>query len=330
MRRVLLLNLFQNNAGKTTGFPKKFDIVQKSVSASGVPLFLSRNTVENAVLSCINNFNHTINVEAIEYTPLLDQFPFAYVGSCTGLIVEEKLEPETGSAPSTKEYVFMKEGHKYSRSIFAYVFVSPPNVESRNSFVAQTVFPELLDYMERYLPSPSYSIANKPIFFINIAYGPISPLSILRHFVGMESMGINYLEAFGPSFNPIKDAPINVQDFVQHYYSGNTAVGIYDWFKIDFTAKTFEILTDKFNVGDYLEQKKDGFVGFHGSSEKFFIINMLPVAIMAHNEGYKINLKAFGEFCSNNGVLKFSENDEKFPRVVTVFKYLKKLINKRG
>ena len=332
MRRILLLNLLANQDGRTVGFPKKFDSVPYFVSPSGEKTMLDRKTVEQAVLKCINKFNQTLNVDSIEYVAIKDQFPSVFVGACTGVIVEEEEIPsdESDECKANGKYVFVRNGSLFSRELFCYVFISPSEVGSRNAFVSQTIFPELFDYMGRYLPSPSYTIANKPIFFINIAYGSITPISILRNFAGLEQMGIQYLEAFGPSFNPIDDAPLDVRTFVNKYYDVGTD-GKSDWFEIDFENKKFKILMDRFTTGEnnYLELKKDGSVGFHGSTEKFFAINMLPVAMMANREGYDIDLEAFKEFCRNEGVLKFTDKDEKFPRMVTVYNYLEKLIKQR-
>src|SRR5699024_4745471 len=73
----------------------------------------------------------------------------------------------------------------YAMRILAYVFFTIPKEQGRNILVAQTVFPELIDFMEKYMPSPSYTISNRPIYFINIINKIITANSVLKPLIGI-------------------------------------------------------------------------------------------------------------------------------------------------
>jgi len=327
MKKLLLHN--PEDHGGAAFFPEKLDRVVDYYDIDGNPVFMGRDKVELAIKKKLNRFNSAMSIESIEYVDIKERFQSVEAGCYTGLIVEEKEITPSEKEPhqSKGEYVYWdcEDNAFKAQKIFAYVFISPEKVQARNSFVSQAIFPELLDYMERYLSSPSFTIANHPIFFINISKEQIKAKSIIRNFIGLELLDIRYFELFGPSFDPHTDMPTVFEDLLIEYYNCTKMPCRTDWFEVNGLHRYFSFDFSKFVPGGLLELNSSGNVQFHGSNEKFFILNALPVAVWALKAGYDVDLSSFETFCKNEGPYKFSVTDKKFPRVVTMYKYLKKL-----
>lgn len=332
MRR-LLLHCPDTPHGKTAFFPEKFDRVEYGTTPSGTPLLLPRATVEERVLIALNMFKDTLEVANIDYVDINQRFSEVQAGCYTGVIVDD-FSIDSNKKEEHKadgDYVYLSIDGYRAQSIFAYVFVSPSKADSRNSFVSQTIFPELFEYMERFIGSPSFGVANHPVFFLNIVWNPIKAPSTIRDFIGLEAMGIHYIDVFGPSFDPDKDMPTDLSHFVADYYGKIGPIVTTDYFEVeDFLEKKFSFVFNKFilHPAGILDQAADGTVHFHGSNEKFFVMSALPAAMMAVKERFEIDLSSFETFCENNGHYKFKPDDVKFNRMISVYKYIKKIVER--
>jgi hypothetical protein len=113
-----------------------------------VKVLLNRNefpiTIEVPLINTLNTKNPKLNVSTVEYIDLKDEYNVSQKRS--GVIVDE--------SPLEKK-------------ILAYIFLSTDSVGARNSFVAQSIFPDLIDLMELCIKSPSFTVLNHPVFFIN-------------------------------------------------------------------------------------------------------------------------------------------------------------------
>ena len=329
MRRYLLLD--------SNFYPVKFNRINNvspGPSQSGLTV---ASIVEQNVINAFKTYNNRLAISSVEYGQIANMFPNAFTGSFSGLIIDE-FEIEQGDVASKTNsgfYVNNVNGQYYASNIIGYVFLSPPIELSRNIHVSQSIFPELLDYMDRYLQSPSFTIANKPIYFVSIVNDSITAPMILKHCVNLTLLGIQYIDCFPNNNNQSPTAPIKIDDYFSSYYSSDIQIigqdthYVNNYFDVDVTNKIFKIKTTDFVVGAQLVLNSNNHLVVNGSYEKFYLIEMLPAAVFAIKSGYSIDLTDYATLCSNNGTNTFAPNNEKLARLRTVLAYLQKLINCR-
>ena len=328
MERFLLLD--------SSAFPQKFSEIDLTLSPAELLSTTKTAEVEKQIINALNTSNSSLRIQNIIYDDISAEFTGVFTGKYSGLIVEDHQikYSEVADYQSPNEFTYEKDGEYFVRVIFGYVFLSPTRETSRNILVSQAIYPELLQYMEKYLSSPSYTIANKPIYFLNIINKNITASMPLKHFSGLVAMEINYIGVFNNSLSSLA-VPEHVEEFLRKYYSeymknvsGNEICDT-PYFLADLTNKTFKVQTTKLVVGESLTLTKAKFLSFHGSDEKFYLIDMLPSTMFACREGYQMDLSNFKQFCDNKGTQRFKENNQKLLRFRTVLKYLQKLIECR-
>lgn len=327
MRRYLLLD--------SSYYPNKFNNVLNIVPGTTHPGPTVVSVVENSIVSSINSYNKRLAIDCVAYGNIGAIFPNVFSGAYSGVIVEEcEIDPnDVDDKTNAGFYVHGSNGHYYASSVFGYVFLSPPTETSRNIHVSQSVFPELLDYIGKYFSSPSYTTSNKPNYYINIVNSPITAPMILKHFVGLDYLDVQYIGVFYNTFQTL-NIPVKIEDYLNTHYLGDMQIIGSDtcflnhYFETNISKKEFKIKTTDFVVGSQLVLN-GGFVSVNGSYEKFYLIEMLPAAIFAIRSGYKMDISDFQTLCRNNGTHQFRPNNEKLRRLRFVLNYLEKLINCR-
>jgi len=311
MERILLLH--------NSGFPEKFNSIELEPPDNLTKL----NYVERSVLESINAYNPKLNVSGIEYIDLNSQFPQLHVGVFTGIIVEETeiYQEHANALMSEGCFVWSDDNNWFCKKIVGYVFLSDYAARSRNIFISQSIFPELIDYMGDFLSSPSYTIANHPIYFINIVNQVITAQSILIQIAGLVAAGIQYIEVFSNSFNPNR-IKTNIEDYVktyeQSYIQGQTFFSNEDY-TIDFSLKVLKLKTNKL-----VDSSSPNRFQVLGSNEKFYWMAILPLIILACKNNYVIDYSDL-ENLINFNMPDFSERNLKFQRFKIFLKYIKKI-----
>ena len=293
--------------------------------------------VENCIIDAMNNYNSKLNVKEIEYSSfsqIQSQFPSFKEGANHGLLVGEieinSLELEKYSHSGW--YVFSDEGVMKARRILMYLYLSNINEGSRNSFTSQTLFPEMIDYIEEYIGSPSYSMTNYKNCFINLLTKKVTAPSILRHLSSFCLIGMDYIEVFNNySLNPTS-IPSDLKSFLEKYTHKSNYNEFYDdkndifdngRYRIDYKRKQFSLETKTLTIGQDLIRKNNGEYDFHGSSEKFYWIEVLPMSLFAYNQGYSVDFSKYqsfiDEYCN-----KFSNDSEKMKRCKIILSYIEK------
>jgi len=323
--RILLLNY--------SDFPQKFEDIEIN------PLGCNKtNYIEQKIIKAINDSNPKIDLHSIEYTDINATFNLQnnFNGKYSGLIVEEStsLTAVKRSPLANDTITFNRNNQFVTWKIYAYVFLSPAQEKARNILVSQAIFPELFRYMEKYLSSPSYTIANHPIYFLNIINKHITADMLIKHFTGLRFMGIEYIGVFD-NFAEDLPKPTNLESYLRRFYAksilcvDHDTVCETDYFTVNLTHHTFSINTEKFAVGEWLSLTNDGYLAFYGSAEKFYLIEMLPPAIQAIKEGYRVDISELEKFLENTGSRTFKDENSKFSNFKIVRDYLIKLINCR-
>lgn len=313
MKRILLL--------ESSGFPEKFRKVEVTPPAG----LTKQEYLEQEVLEAINTYNPKLKLTKVEYTNLRTQFPDVQPSKFTGLIVEdiEIKETEQGRYSQLGYFIWDDSTEWFARKIVMYVFLTNPKEESRNILVAQTIFPAFIDYMNDFINSPSYTIANHPIYFINIINKTITAQSVLKPLAGIIAAGINYIEIFPTTINP-KTVPLDVESFVRKYESGCTgSTFATDYYEVDFTAKKLKLKTTNLVLGGHIE-RNGAYLQFKGSYEKFYWMGILPIFLIANQDGFEIDYSELENFYNTN-IGNFNPSNEKFHRFSILIKYIKKL-----
>lgn len=318
MERILLLN--------NTEFPNRFN----SVLVTPPPGTSRIQYTEKKILDSLNQYNGKLNVSKIEYLKIEDQFPNYKIGKPNGVLIEEfEINSALISQYQVNEcYVYNRGGLNICRRIMMYIFVSGADENTRTAFISQTVFPTLLDYAEVYLPSPSYSIANHKFCFINILNKTITANMILRHLASLCAAGMDYVEVFSNNSITPKEIPRDLRAFLQEYasdysskYDALTDIYEDDNYRVEFKNRLFIWKASK--MASTKIEVKGTKTDFKGSSEKFYWIETLPMAIFSYDIGYKIDYTDYSNFITNYKS-RFSAKSDKFARCEILLKYIKK------
>lgn len=319
MERILLLNDSQ--------FPNGFN----SISVTPPPGVSKVAYTENRMLAAINQYNPKLGVTRIEYLAIEKQFSNYKKGASNGVLVEEfDINPALASTYRVNGcYVYLMGTRCICRRIMMYVFVSGADENTRTAFISQTVFPTLLDYAEEYMQSPSYTIANHKFCFINILNKTITANMILRHLASLCAAGMDYIEVFGNGSIDVNQIPKDVKAFLRVYASDYTAkynetLDVYedDNYRIEFKNKLF-VWKAAPMAATKLVAKTATTVDFNGSSEKFYWIETLPMAIFAYKQGYKVDYSDYLNFVTTYRP-QFLTTSKKFARCEVLLEYIEK------
>lgn len=307
-------------------YPSKFNEI-KDINA---PANVSKiKYIESYIIKSINEYNNKLNISEITYENLDTQFSNIHTSNSTGAIVEEIdiLDSQKELYAQKDFYVYSKENKFIARRIVEYVFISLPTEASRTAFCSQVIFPTLIDYIQTYINSPSYSAANHKFMFINIVNDKITSKYILRPLAALIKIGMDYVDVFKKSIL-IEDIPNDLKTFMQIFennfdskYDSSLQLFNSKYYSIDFKNKILKI--KKEYIEDNIEQKKNGFYDFKGSSEKFYWITIYPTAIFAYNSNFTVDYSEYIEFCDKYD-RKFNNNSDKFSRFKFFIIYFKK------
>jgi hypothetical protein len=320
MNRKLILS--------NSGFPGKFE--SSSVPFPSIPA-LKKQYIEEKIIDAINIYNPKLKISAIDYVANIEeQFPHLdFFGQYIGIIVEdiEITELEQDEYNERQYYVWEFNNKYYARKIIIHVFIADLQSVGRNTF-CQAFFPELVDFMHLYQSSPSFSIANCPVYFINFESGNY-PDSIVKQTAGLIASGIEYIDVFNENDN-LSQVPKNIKHYLNKFEDGFTTTTatmlLYssDFFEIDVLNKITKIKTDKLVLGEYLEIK-NGNHDFKGSSEKFYWMEILPIVFLSIENGYKIDYTLLEDFYTTNQP-SFSPRSSKIERFLFLIQFIEKII----
>lgn len=174
----------------------------------------------------------------------------------------------------------------------AYIFVSNPNLGSRNIFGAQQLFPGLSYLVDRYINSPSYELANLPIYFVNGSTDNVTE-SMQETIMAMSLMGVRYVQVFNEETLPVGILYSDLAGY-SRFITNDTEKrqpGIIhtDFYKLDQKNKTIIFTTSSL--------KEDNINSF-GSSDRFFVIKAYPALILADEAMYDIDVSRIEVFLS--------------------------------
>ncbi len=152
---------------------------------------------------------------------------------------------------------------------------------------------------------------------------------ILRHLASLCAAGMDYVEVFGKDSMDTRQIPRDLKAFLRVYASEfeskyDEAADVFedDNYRIEFSEKRF-VWKAAVMADTKLVYKTVSAVDFHGSSEKFYWIETLPMAILAYKQGYQVDYSDYAEFIRLYRP-RFPKNSEKFARCEVLLAYMKK------
>lgn len=325
MNHILLLD--------KSGFPKNFKNIKLNINSDELEedkfdedITLKQKYVEEQLIKTINDYNPKLNINKIEYVDILKHFPQVKVGKYTGLIVEDE---EFISIQYKEEgnFLWLDRDKRFGKDIKIYVYLSQAKEGARNSTFTQVIFPTLIEYIEEYIESPSYTISNHPIYFINIIGTGISALSLLKRMAFFHLLQIEVLEVFNKNIDT-KSITYDMRKFVEKFekdYNEDDSMYSTEYYTIDFSKKKVILDTKKLVLGQHLEQNPNTMeYSFRGSYEKFYWMDTLAISMLACRSGFKLDYSQLEEFYKSN-LGKFKSTDDKFRRFETLIKFIKKI-----
>jgi hypothetical protein len=290
-----------------SNFPDKF------MSSSIVPpaTLTQQQYLEEKIIRAINNYNPKLNISTIEYIDFRMYLPyFNFFGKYIGVIIED---------------VELEELQRDDKNIVIYVFIADLQGVGRNTF-CQAFFPELIEFMDKYKFSPSFSIANHPICFVNFE-NTNYPDSIVKQTAGLIVSDIDYIEAVHVN-SDLAYVPTNIKQYLSKFENAfEDTMPSYssDFFEIDLINKLTIIKTNKLIVGEYLKIKENGDYDFDGSSEKFYWMEILPIVFLSMKNEYKIDYSFLESFYTTHRTL-FSAGSSKMKRFDILIRFIKKIV----
>lgn len=297
--------------------------------------------IENKIIRAINDKNPRLNVSRIEYVDINNEFPEFIGGTYSAVIVDEvKIQSIPNHQVNDSRYFTDNSGNFIRQRIMAHVFTSPATKnEGRNITVTQDIFPRLLDYIEKYIDSPSYTYANHPFYYISLmnSSGGLQA-SILSNYVKLSQLGFEFIELFpiGVDLSRISNDVQGTINFIATLPGSRknfAQIQSTDDYAFDMVNKSLTISSQPLLVniatgtfGSKVKSSGGGNATFNGSSEKFYWLDVLSMFELALRNDYNIDYSQLRTWYNQNQNVNSFGNSEKFPRFGTLVRYFDKKI----
>lgn len=291
-----------------------------------MPELLSWQSIEQRIVGSLNEHNPKWKIQGCKYVIEEKNFSLASNSSYIGLIASESVvRKEEVPNPKPFDYVVLPGNDADEAIVYtpiAYVFLSPTKEGGRNVLFTQSVFPALIDIIEQGLPGPSYTVSNHPLVSVNLVNKDISAASLIKRLNSFQSCGISVIEPFYKTVD--EEVCYSLESFARSCDRDFIQDNVKETpdYRIDFENKELRIKTDHLIPGDYLTEDSDGRHQVHGSSEKFYWVEVVPLVMMAIEEDYEIDFQAYREFIDRESPIF---DGEKFRRMKILLRYLEKV-----
>lgn len=313
MGRFLLLN--------KTRYPKDFRLAKYKF-----PELTSWEKIEQRIIDALNARNSKWKIEGCKYVIDSKNFSLAPNSSFIGLIAsEETVLKRDISKPIPFDFVILPGASEEQVTVYsplAYVFLSPTKEDGRNVLFTQSIFPALIDIIEQGLPGPSYSVSNHPMVSVNLVNKEITAPSLIKRLNSFQACGIEVVEPFYETVD--EKVCYSLESFARSCDLDSIDGSIKETpdYRIDFNNKILKIKTEHLVPGDYLTQDQNGRHQVHGSSEKFYWVEIVPLVMMAIKEDYEINFDDLKSFIEAEAPIF---DGSKFNRMKILLQYLEKV-----
>ncbi|OYP65287.1 McrB family protein [Prevotella sp. P5-64] len=246
--------------------------------------FADASAFTSEIIKRVNKFDSTLKLDHICYHKLEDTDKYI------GVILDANLNK------------------KYN------VCILPPLLRTRSGFLTQQIF-GFISNLILANNKPTRDLGDKPVLVINCCEENLTNSKVCN-IIGAKIIGFNYIDIF----NRAEDfgTTVNTLAELEKTYNDNGKDTSPDY---SINDKTLSINTSRLNDFNYIrneEGKKTGLT----NQPYYFAINTYPAVILAHKEGYTIDLDKFkncyaeGEINNNKNIdafIFFTEKLKKLP-----------------
>lgn len=183
------------------------------------------------------------------------------------------------------------------------VCILPPLLKTRSGFLTQQIF-GFISNLILANNKPTRDLGDKPVLVINCCEENLTNSKICN-IIGAKIIGFNYIDIFNRAEN--FGAAVNTLDELEKTYNDNGKDTLPDY---SINDKILSINTSRLNDFNYIrneEGKKTGLT----NQPYYFAINTYPAVILAHKEGYTIDLDNFKK-CYAEGEINNNKNIDAF------------------
>lgn len=328
MRGLKMIKLLLQN-----GYQSRFN----KISVTPPTGMSKQQYIETELLQKINKKNSRLQITNVEYINITSEFPGFIGGAYSALIVEEEEIPQLPLNRADDSRIFTDaNGNLKCQNILAFVFTSPATKdEGRNITVTQDIFPSLLDYINKYIPSPSYTYANHPFYYISlmVSNGDLQA-SILSNYAKLNQLDFEYIELFptGIDFSKMPTDVEGVLEFISNIPKSRKSISDLQTtndYEFDVLDKKLTILSstlelNPLNNSTRVQLTSSGKVDFKGSQEKFYWLDILSMFELALRNKYDIDYSQLWDWYNKNQSNGSFGNSMKFLRFESLLKYFDK------
>ncbi|CAI3503894.1 hypothetical protein [Enterococcus cecorum] len=258
-----------------TSYEKLFSDEKKVIKFKKHGIY-SEDDFYKIIIEKINEINSKYGISKIEFS----NDPIYFLNKSfknAGIIVQKDKEKQKG---------------------LAYVFLTTPTLEARNSFGAQQIFPGLSKLVEYFIDSPNFELTNLPVYFINSTIENM-PASKLETIAAISLMNIRYIQIFEPELVPDTLFALNLFSYSRYISNdeeqNNEKIIYTDYYILDKENKKITFIDDTLkNIESF------------GSRDRFFVIKSYPALILADRLTYNVDcskidtfIRTYNKGCSN-------------------------------
>lgn len=273
---------------------------------------LPQAEVESALRISINQFGKNRNIQNIRYIDLkkhfthFENFTSKFVGA---ICSSETFDTEVNHDYNAYTWIENTNTGITLHEINAFVVLTSPNIDSRNAFVSQSLFPFLFTQLTTTINSPCKLLSSKPIYLLCMVSDAVDiPSSVGRDFDFVSATGVMVLA-------PLRQQPVVASKTltIERMSNKQSKLGM---FSLDEESRVL-----------YVEHK--GLLGLiddsgtiKGSNEKFGMLSLIPAALVANRSGYRIDYSAFSNWIAK---IRSSASRTKVQNMEHVLQFLAKL-----
>jgi|GEM_PF-1729006 len=294
--------------------------------------------IEGELLEALRIKNPRLNVSAVEYLDVKNEFPEFIGGNYSAVIVEETSHTYNDFTRDDSRYFINSKGNTIQQKIIALVFVSPATKdEGRNITVTQDIFPHLMDYLKKYIKSSSYTYANHPFYYFSLmAPGGSLQASILSNYAKLNLLEVEFVELFpsGVDFSSMPNDVSGALEFIAKLPKNRkqiTDIISTEDYEFDISNKKLTIFSKSLLVdfsqnifGNRVKRANNGNAEFHGSEEKFYWLDVLAMFELAVRNGYEVDYTQLWSWYNQNRKNSSFGNSRKFARFEFLLNYFDK------
>lgn len=279
---------------------------------SGSPF--SAVTVGEAIQDTLNREGKNRRVKELRYLDISKRFPYftKFQSKFVGAICESRLFESTEDLESNP-YIWVEniDQRTIVHRIRAFVVLTLPTIQSRNIYVAQSLFPFLFSQLTTTENSPCKVLSSMPIYLLCMASEDVAiPESVRRDLDFVSAAGIMVLAPMRKG-SVVSNKPLTIE----RMNDLQSSMGL---FTLDEAACTFRI--EQSGLESLIDQ--DGRI--KGSKEKFGMLSLIPAALVARRTGYRLCLSGYDAWLSR---IKVNGTGVKIRNLENVQKFLKKINN---